>query len=491
MIVLLAFFLEAFAGETQDATLAKPNIVVFYVDDMGYGDLGVYGNPRAHTPNLDKMAAEGVRFTEFYSPSALCSPSRAGLLTGRYPVRYGMAHDVFYPGSEAGLPPEEITLAEMLKPAGYRSGFFGKWHLGHQQPFLPLQQGFDEFNGTPFSNDMSVNARYEGNEIVDFDPDQRRFTRLFTEAAIDFIGRHRDQPFFVLVAHPMPHVPLYTSPEFENATGEGLYADVVSEIDWSVGQVRGALERLGLGERTFVLFASDNGPWLQFAAHGGSAGALRGGKNTTFEGGQRVPAIAVWPGRIDPGRVQSGVITGLDLFPTLANWAGQDLPAGRPVDGQDMSHLILDDGDFPEERTFAYFAHGRLQALRIGDWKIKRRRPPYLPEWLEIGWPGAFPAHEWMLFNLARDPGETTDLSARNPLRFQWMKFKLKYFSANLEPIAPPMNTGRGEDEPTPELKNARAPRNISGEYQGRVLAACFRYVEENPGEKCPARLLD
>lgn len=474
------------SSQERQATGSRPNVVIFYVDDLGYGDLGAYGNTRASTPNLDRMAAEGVRFTEFYAPSALCTPSRAGLITGRYPVRYGMAHNVLYPSAETGLPAGEITLPELLHPAGYRSGLFGKWHLGHTRRYLPLQQGFDEFNGTPFSNDMAVNVRFEGNRIVDFDPDQGQFTRLFTEAAIEFIERNREHPFLVLITPPMPHVPLYVSPAFEDSTGQGIYADVVAEIDWSVGQLRSALERLGLSDETFVLFASDNGPWLEYAAHGGSSGHLRAGKNTTFEGGQRVPAIAVWPGKIDPGRVQSGVITGLDVFPTLAAWAGLALPADRPVDGQDMSALILGDGGFPEERTFGYFAHGRLQALRIGDWKIKRPRGPNRAEWLDMGWPGTFPAHDWLLFNLAKDPGETVDLASRFPLRTQWMKLQLKFFPADLEPLAPTMKMGSGEEGYTADLEGARPPRHTSGDYQAEAMFACRKYLQERPGEKCP-----
>ena len=400
---------------TSWAWASPPNIVLFYVDDMGFGDVRVYGNEDISTPHLDQMAADGVRFTQFYSPSPVCTPSRAGMLTGRLPVRYGMAYGVFFPDATTGLPTEEVTLAEVLKPAGYASGLFGKWHLGHQKPYLPLRQGFDEFNGTPFSNDMVVNVRMEGDEIVDLDPDQKRFTRGFTEAAIDFIERHHDRPFLALINHPMPHVPLFVSGEFENHTGKGIYADVIAEIDWSVGAVRDALERLAIQDNTLVFFTSDNGPWLSYVDHGGSAAPLREGKFTTFEGGMRVPALAVWPGTIAPGRTEQSLFSALDLLPTVAALANAQLADDVPLDGYDLSAMLTGQDTAATRNEMPYYARNRLDAFRLGDWKIKLANEGQGLDRIDIGWPGSHPPHDVLLFNLANDPGETTNLAKQEP----------------------------------------------------------------------------
>ncbi len=472
----------AFAGATLCAEERQPNFVIFYVDDMGYGDVGVYGSTQIATPHLDRMAAEGVRFTEYYAPSPICSPSRAGLLTGRYPARYGMAQGVFFPDAETGLPEDEVTLADVLKAAGYRTALFGKWHLGHLPRYLPLQRGFDTFNGIPFSNDMAVNARYEGNEIVDFNPDQRYFTRQFTEAATAYIEEYRDEPFFVLVTHPMPHIPLYASPEFEGRSAAGVYGDVIEEIDWSVGQLRAKLAELGLADNTFVFFTSDNGPWLDYAAHGGSAGALREGKFTTFEGGMRVPAIAAWPGRIEPGRVQDGVLTALDFLPTLAALAGAELPADRILDGAEMRTLILKGGPAPQ-RTIAYFGFAGLEAIRVGDWKLKLPGKGRNKQLIELDWPGAFPDHGLMLFNLADDPGERNNLAQSHPEKVAELEIAMATLLDGLGPLPPKMKMGSWKEGAyTPDLEGAQKPRNVSAEYREQALEARRRQlgIKEN-----------
>jgi arylsulfatase A-like enzyme len=301
--ILLALLLLAGACKSnpKDATeISKPNIVMIYCDDLGYGDLGCFGNSVIRTPNIDRLASEGMKFTEFYSASPVCSPSRAALLTGRIPQRMGI-NSVFFPKSYTRMPVEEITIADLLKEQGYATGIVGKWHLGHRHEFLPLQRGFDEYFGIPYSNDMNSVVYFEGNKVVDFDVDQHFITRTYTEKACDFIDRHAGSPFYLYLAHSMPLVPIYASPEFEGRSGEGLYTDVIEEIDWRVGEVLKTLEERGILENTLLVFSSDNGPWLCMMEMSGSAGLLREGKQYTFEGGQRVPTLALWPDVIPAG----------------------------------------------------------------------------------------------------------------------------------------------------------------------------------------------
>ncbi|HOV32527.1 MAG TPA: sulfatase [Candidatus Hydrogenedens sp.] len=276
------------------------NFVLILIDDMGYGDLSCYGNSQYTTPNLDQMAKEGIRFTDFYACAPMCTPTRASVLTGCYPLRVGLPR-VLANKSMEGINPQEITLAEMLKQKDYRTACFGKWHLGHLPPFLPTHHGFDEFYGLPYSNDMgpdedAPNAPplplIEGDKVIETNPDQSKLTTAYTERAIDFIKRNKGNPFFLYLPHSMVHVPIHVSERFKNKSGAGLYGDVVQEIDWSVGEILKSLRDTGLDENTLVIFTSDNGPWLLYGNHGGSAGKLRCGKNTTFEGGMRVPCIA-------------------------------------------------------------------------------------------------------------------------------------------------------------------------------------------------------
>jgi len=407
---------------------APPNFVVIFTDDQGYGDVGVYGAEGFETPHLDRMAAEGMRFTDFYVSAPSCTPSRASLLTGAYAPRVGLPH-VLDHTSEVGLNPEEPNLASVLRARGYATACFGKWHLGHQEAFLPLQQGFDVFHGIPYSNDMwphhPQTDRYpdlpliEGNEVVGLNPDQTQFTRSFTERAVDFIREHRDGPFFVYLPHPMPHVPLFVSEAFEDRTRRGLYGDVIAEIDWSVGEILGTLRELGIEEETLVLFTSDNGPWLNYGDHGGSAGPFREGKGTVFEGGMRVPFIAWWPGRIPAGKVNREVAATIDFLPTLARLASAELPGGRVYDGHDIWPLL---GGAAEARSphDLYFYHNgnALQAVRAGKWKLHREhRYRHVPEPGSGGLPG--PQEHVLLpvalFDLEADPGETTNLAEQRP----------------------------------------------------------------------------
>ncbi len=422
---LLSFTL--FNGETPPE---KPNVVLIFTDDLGYGDLGCYGNTTIRTPHLDQMAAEGARCTEFYSISPVCSPSRAGLLTGRYPIRMGI-QSVFFPESWTGMAPEEITLAEALKEQGYATSCVGKWHLGHHYRYLPLQQGFDEYFGIPYSNDMEAVVYLDGNEVVEEDVDQRYTTRTYTEKALDFIDRKAGSPFFLYVAHSMPHVPLYASEDFEGKSPRGLYGDVIEEIDWSVGQILKKLEAKNLDDKTIVIFTSDNGPWLAFGPDGGSAGPLREGKQFTFEGGMRVPGIIQWKGQIEPMESEELVST-IDLFPTLFTLAGGTLPDDRPIDGQDISAHLLKQKPLGE-RTLAYYYDGELRAFRKGDWKIKM---PYPGNEFK-SWRAGVAAHDTLLFNLKADRSEKDNLLPKHQEKAAELLQAMEDFQASLGTLPP------------------------------------------------------
>ena len=361
-----------------------PNVVIFFTDDQGFGDLSCFGHPTIHTPNVDRMAAEGVKLTQFYVASPVCSPSRAALLTGCYPKRVGMHEHVIFPAYDHGLHPDETTIADVLSEAGYATGCFGKWHLGHRPGLLPTSQGFDAFFGIPYSNDMSQFHRPEGNgyrhslpllrdeAVIEWEPDQRLLTRRCTEEAVAFIDAHADEPFFVYVPHAMPHIPIYASEAFAGRSPRGTYGDVIEEIDWSVGEVLDALERHGVGDETLVIFTTDNGPWLPFKERGGSAGLLAGGKGGNLEGGQRVPFVARYPARIPAGLVQRAVATTMDLLPTIAGLAGVTLDDDRPIDGHDIMPLLegLEGVESPTASFLYYTARGELAGIRRGRWKL-------------------------------------------------------------------------------------------------------------------------
>ena len=382
LLTLLAILGCQAVPTARDAS-RPPNIVLVFTDDQGYGDLSCYGHPTIHTPHVDALAAGGTKLTQFYVASPVCSPSRAALLTGCYPKRVGMHKHVIFPGYDYGLHTDEVTLADLLRGEGYATGCFGKWHLGHRPGLLPTDQGFDVFAGVPYSNDMAQihrgpDTKYkyrlpwmEQSEVVEWEPDQRLLTRRATEAAVDFIDAHAEEPFFVYVPHSMPHIPLYASAEFEGNSPRGLYGDVIEEIDWSVGQLAAALERHGLTNDTLFLFTTDNGPWLPFKRDGGSAGLLRGGKGSNWEGGQRVPCVVSWPGTIPAGQVVRDVATTMDILPTVAAFAGAPLP-GAILDGHDVSDLLTGapGATSPTEHFLYYTSKGDLAGIRRGPWKL-------------------------------------------------------------------------------------------------------------------------
>ncbi|NIA15220.1 MAG: sulfatase-like hydrolase/transferase [Nitrospiraceae bacterium] len=357
---------------------APPNFVVIFTDDQGYNDLGCFGSPNIETPRIDRMAAEGCKFTSFYVAASVCSPSRAALLTGRYPLRAGIP-GVLFPNATTGLDSGEITIAEILKQRNYATACIGKWHLGHLPEFLPTRHGFDYYYGIPYSNDMKMNKEAKrhqvplmrNEEVVEFPAVQSTLTERYTQEAIRFIEANKDRPFFVYLPHTMPHVPLHVSAHFANKSDAGLYGDVIECIDWSTGEILDAIDRLGLDDNTLVIFTSDNGPWLVKGDHAGLATPLRDGKFSTYEGGFRIPCVMRWPGRIPPATVCSEIATTMDLLPTFAQLAGVPVPKDRIIDGKDIWPLMSGTpGAQSPYEAFHYYAGKELRAVRSGKWKM-------------------------------------------------------------------------------------------------------------------------
>jgi arylsulfatase len=395
-------------GAQSQPVKTPPNIVLIYCDDLGYGDIGPYGS-KIPTPNLDRLAAEGMRFTHFYSGNPVCSPSRAALLTGRYPVRAGVPR-VLFPRDSTGLPDSETTLAQVLRQRNYRTMCVGKWHLGHHPQYLPTNRGFDHYFGIPYSNDMSPRWLMEDTKVIEEQATLETLTPRYTEKAIKFIEAAKGSPFFLYLPHTYPHIPLGASTRFRGKSKHGIYGDVIQEIDWSVGELLDTLKRSGAEANTLVLFSSDNGPWYL-----GSPGRLRGRKGTTYEGGQRVPFLARLPGRIPKGKVCDGVASVLDVLPTVAGLCGAPLPA-NPLDGMDILPLLTGARAELNREALLYFDNVHLQCARLGKWKLHVARynsAVYSPP--PTGGRSNLPLRQPELYDLLADPDESYDVAPENP----------------------------------------------------------------------------
>lgn len=460
------------AGGNGGNGAKKPNFVIIFTDDLGYQDVGCFGSPLIKTPNLDRMAAEGMKFTDFYSAASVCSPSRLALMTGCYPPRVGDL-PVLFPASKIGLNPEETTIAEILKARGYATAAIGKWHLGYQKQFLPTSNGFDSYLGVPYSNDMTLAADMEfapdarledgltaeklqagekrksqvplmrDEKVIDYPIDQNTLTQRYTAEAIRLLNLNKDRPFFIYLAHTMPHVPLHASGKFKGKSERGLYGDTIEEIDWSVGEIFKTIKQLGLDDNTLVFFCSDNGPWLSQGANGGCALPLRDGKFTTWEGGMREPTIMRLPGKIPAGTVCSEVAGTIDMLPTIAKLAGAKLPA-RMIDGKDIWPLMTGQpGAKSPHEAYYYYRSGKLEALRQGKWKLRIAAKPAAPQKAakadakNDAKKKAEPAGP-ELYDLAADIGETTNLADKNPDVVAALAELARKFDAELKTNARP-----------------------------------------------------
>lgn len=430
-IIAISLPILFFSFILKDKTATKPNVILVYMDDMGFGDITRNGAQGYQTPNFDRLAQDGIYFSQFYSPQAVCTASRAGLLTGCYPNRLGFSGALDHT-AKIGLNTEEETIAELLKAEGYSTAAYGKWHLGHLPDFLPTKHGFDEFYGIPYSHDMwpnhPVTKNYypelpliEGEKTFQTNPDQTQFTTAFTEKTIDFIKRKKDKPFFVYLAHPMPHVPLAVSDKFKGKSKQGLYGDVMMELDWSIGQIRETLKKLKLEENTLLIVTSDNGPWLNYGNHAGSAGGLREGKGTSFDGGQRVPCMMAWKGKIPAGFVANNLSAALDILPTIVEATGAKMPKRR-IDGVSVLDVVKGNTAVNPRTSFLYYYRkNNLEAVRDENWKLVFPHPGRTYEGFAAGkdgMPGGANenfAFQGGLYDLRRDPGERYNVMNDNP----------------------------------------------------------------------------
>ncbi len=436
----ILFSLLILLGGSINAQTKKPNIILVYIDDMGYGDIGITGANSYLTPNFNQMQKDGVLFTQFYSPQAVCTASRAGVLTGAYPNRIGFSGALDH-NSKMGLNPDEQTIPELLKTKGYKTAAYGKWHLGHLPEFLPRQHGFDEFFGIPYSNDMWPNhptgknyypplPLIENETTIQTNPDQSQFNTLFTEKSLSFIEKNKSNPFFIYLAHPMPHVPLFVSEKFKGKSRQGLYGDVMMELDWSIGQIRNKLKELKMEENTLLIVTSDNGPWINYGNHAGSTGGLREGKGTSFEGGQKVPCLMNWKGVIPGGTICNNLASSIDILPTLAAITGAEL-SGRKIDGVNIYELMK--GDFsqnPRDHFLYYYRKNSLEAIRKGDWKLVLPHHSRTYEGFKPGIdgiPGQVNENHFVeggLYDLRRDPGERYNVRGDYPeIEAELLKF--------------------------------------------------------------------
>lgn len=460
--LLLPLFLAALCFSSAAAD-ERPNFILINCDDLGYADIGPFGAERHRTPHLDRMAAEGRKFTSFYVTSGVCSPSRSSLMTGCYPKRIGLHQNehgkwVLFPGDQRGLNPSEITVAEVLKEAGYQTAMVGKWHLGDQPEFLPTRQGFDSYFGIPFSNDMGRTDRPDkrypplpllrDETVIEKEPDQHFITQRYTEEAIAFLEKaaKKDSPFFLYLPHTMPHWPQYSSPSFEGKSANGAWGDAVEEIDWSVGQILDKLSELGVDENTLVIFTSDNGGAMN---HGASNAPLRGAKGSTLEGAQRVCTVMRWPAKIPAGSVCDELATTLDILPTFAHFGGGTVPSDRIIDGKNIAPLLLGEAhaSTPHE-AFYYYKLGGLQCVRSGPWKLhlaRTEKPRNKPNAKGRKVPAA-------LYHLDNDIGEEKNVASEHP-----------EVVARLESLAEKARADLGDDATGTAGKGTRKPGDVPG----------------------------
>lgn len=425
-----------------------PNFIIIFTDDQGYEDIGCFGSPKIKTPHLDRMAAEGRKFTSFYSANSVCSPSRAALMTGSYPTRVSIP-GVLFPRHEIGLNPDEVTIAEVLKGKGYATACIGKWHIGHKPKFLPTRQGFDSYFGIPYSNDMTIDPEasladninlrdgftkdrikkekpkknlvplMRNEKVIEYPCDQTTLTKRYTEEAVKFISENKDSPFFLYLPHTMPHIPLFASEQFKGKSKRGLYGDTIEEIDWSVGQILKSIKEKGIDQKTLVIYTSDNGPWKLDRGRGGSAYPLRGYKFQTYEGGMRVPCIMRWPGKVPKGTNCDEVAASIDLMPTIAKLAGAKLLKDRRIDGKDIWPLISGtEGAVSPHEIYYYYKGNRLESARQGKWKIRRSGKK---------------SQSVELYDLDSDISETKNLAKENEALVQDMIKKMNLFDEDLK----------------------------------------------------------
>jgi len=468
-LFLLALFSVALTSPLLAAE--KPNFIIIFTDDQGYNDLSCFGSKSIKTPHLDQLAAEGRKFTNFHVPCSVCSPSRAALLTGCYPKRVGLHRHVLFPQSDYGLNPKENTIADQLRSVGYVTACIGKWHLGHHPETLPRNQGFDSYFGIPYSNDMNHpdnkgktspasndswleqdkfvklwNTPLMANEeIVELPVNQRTITRRYTDKAIEFVTANKDKPFFLYLPHSMPHIPLFVPDDAYDADPQNAYKCVIEHIDAEVGRLVQTVRDLEIADHTYLIFTSDNGPWLRFKNHGGSAFPLRDGKGTTFEGGQRVPCIMWGPSRIPAGTSSDEFTSTMDLLPTIASLAGSNLPNETKIDGHDISKTMLGDDPSPRTEMIYYSAQGRLEGLRQGDWKVlvkakmqnntkqNNQGEKASPQ------PTASPKHDLFLFNLADDISESKNLAKAHPDKVTSLQSRMIELDAEITKNARPV----------------------------------------------------
>ncbi|MFC7335686.1 sulfatase [Haloferula chungangensis] len=437
---------------TLPALARDPNVILIFTDDQGYNDLSCFGSETIKTPHIDALAEKGLRLTDFHVPSPVCSPSRAGLLTGCYPKRVGMHQHVLFPKSTYGLNPEELTIADHLKANGYATACIGKWHLGHLPKFLPRANGFDFYFGIPYSNDMNHPANQKrpklpsdelwadqktavtlwntplirNEEIIEVPVDQQTITRRYTDEAIQFITSNKDRPFFLYLPHSMPHIPLYVPDDAYDSDPANAYKCVIEHIDAETGRLTRTLKELGLEDDTIIIYTTDNGPWLKFKNHGGSAKPLRDGKGTTFEGGQRVPFIISWPGHIPAGGKSDELTSSLDLFPTIASLTGKPLKPAKKIDGIDISKVLTAGEESPRDEFLHYTSSGELDGLRQGDWKLLLRKKG-------AGKP------QVQLYDLSKDIGERTNLASKYPEKVTTLQKRMTELDAEITTNARPV----------------------------------------------------